>query len=117
MNLSELVASFQTPGTVLMRRAGGMFIQGQWRGDEIAETDLIAVVQPLDHRTKIAMELQTTDAAITIYTSVPLYTNDTSDKTSADRIRWRGDIYEVQSVEDWQLQGGYFKSVARKVSQ
>ena len=52
---------------------------------------------------------------VVVYAATELSAGSASANRDADRLTYRGEEYEVQSVEPWNESGGYYRALARKV--
>lgn len=58
-----------------------------------------------------------TKQAVKIYSPEELRTGDAEAHVEADRVEYRGETFEVHSVEDWDDHGAYWKVIAVKMGQ
>lgn len=77
---------------------------------------VLMVIQPISGRdAQILPDGVRVDDVISVWAVSRLRTVEDPDGKPADRIVWQGARYEVQSCEDWNHLGTYYKVVARRL--
>lgn len=80
------------------------------------EETAVGVVQPATPRELERLpEADRVKSTIVVFTDCPLLVGDDTSDRVADGIRWRGELYTVTAVENWQ-DYGFFKALAQKES-
>lgn len=75
-----------------------------------------ASVQPLNAKElQLLPEGMRNSGAKAVYSTCELFTVQTSEFKTPDRLHYRGVEYQVHSVEDWFDLGGYYRCVAVRV--
>jgi hypothetical protein len=86
----------------ITRATPGAFVDGYWESGSPETMTVIASVQPLRGRELLALpEAQRVRHPIRIYAEAELHTADQEAGTTADVVTWKGNQYEVATVEDW----------------
>jgi hypothetical protein len=120
MSLSRLagtVGRLSTPGTLTATRRAAGTTDGRGRAVEGATSTfpLQGSVQPVTGRDLLRLpEGLRTRELVAIISATELHTANAAAGTVADVVAYQGASYEVQSVEDWSLLGGYWRVVAAK---
>jgi len=114
--IGRIISHFKTPITVRRTNEPASFVNGIATVADVETFQLTHVnVQPLTGRERQLMpELIRDRALIKLYTRCPLLSIDIEGKVRADRIDYRGQEYVVQTVEDWDPNGAYYKVIAIK---
>lgn len=95
----------QTPGdifeTVTLRRYGaGSWSGGRWTSGSYTTVTITGSVQPGGMKELMTLEEgDRTKDMIAIWTQSPLYTENETIGTAADRIVWDGSLWQVRRVE------------------
>lgn len=112
------IPAFDTTITVT-RRDPGTFVKGRYVDDPTPTVfDIDAAVQPVGpDELQDLEEGRRTGAAIDIFATVLLRTADAPGGFQPDLVDYRGESYQVDDVDDWEEQGGYFRARALKVGQ
>lgn len=116
MRLSPVVESFATTVT-LTRTAEGSYVEGRYVPGVSTTSELRAAVSPASPRDLQALpEGLRTEQLMQFFASVALRTAEAAG-SPADRVTFGGYTYEIQHVEDWSVQAGYWRAVGVKVGQ
>lgn len=115
--IADAIDCFPSPITVRRTNAATTFVDGL----AVVPTDVNEFcldrvsVQPMSPRERMLLpELIRDRELIKLYTACNLQSVNVEGKIRADRLAYRGQNYVVQSVEDWENDGGFFKVVAVK---
>lgn len=102
----------------IVRASEGTYDEnGRWSEGQPVVLDIVAVVQPLNAHEMVRLpEGRRTTGAVKVYSTSALQTADVKKQRQPDRFCWRGDEYELLSVEDHTF-GGYYKAIAVEVGQ
>ena len=117
-SVASAIDCFDTP-VIVERRREGSYVNGRFVEDGSPRRfRLLASVQPAraDELQRLP-EGRRTSAAIKLYSKERLRTADSPRNIQPDRVEYRGESYQVESVEDWDELGGYFKPIALKEGQ
>lgn len=72
-----------------------------------------ASIQPVNARELMLLpEGMRNAGAMAVYTTCELFTVQTSECKTPDRLTYRGVEYQIHSVEDWFHLGGYYRCIA-----
>lgn len=115
--IADIIQEFATPFTVRRTNEATTFVDGLAQVttdvDEFEVCD--GSVQPLKAQERMLMpELIRDRGMLKIYTKTAVRSVDVEGKKRADRITYGDQAYVVQSVEDWDAHGDYYKIVAVK---
>lgn len=102
---------------IVHRKSAGSFTLGRYTpaASETTITVDNASLQPLKARElQLLPEGYRTGQAVKIYSPVELRTADPAGRYEADRIEYKGEFFEVMSVEYWDDHGSYWKATAVK---
>lgn len=115
LDLTGPLDALSPPVTLVRIRASAPAIErGRVVPDADAEADFVANVQPTSGRDLQRLpEGARSSETITVWSKTELRT--ATSNAPADRVRYRGRIYEAQSLEDWSQLGGYFKAICAAV--
>ena len=96
-----------------VRHQPGTYVKGRWQEGAETEIAIKASVQPVTGK-ELQMLPQTfmSRATIKVYSVDELFQGSREAGQSPDSIIWRDKRYEVNVVEDWSEQGGYYKAFA-----
>ena len=116
MVIGRIISYFNTPITVRRTSEATTFVNGLAQVADVDTFHLNGVnVQPLTGREReLLPELIRDHELKKLYTRCPLLSADVEGKVRADRIDYRDQEYVVQSVEDWDPNGGYYKVIIIK---
>lgn len=117
--IGQIVNCFQTPIKVRRTNQATTFVGGLAQVN--TETDEFCVneasVQPMTGRERQLLPENIRDREVVkIYTPCELRGVDMDNKIRADRVIYKNREYVVQTVEDWNEHGGFWKSLAVKVN-
>lgn len=115
--ISGAIDAFNTPITVRRTNTATVFVDGLSQVQTDVDEFCInrCSVQPMSARERRLLPSGISDKELLkLYTPCTLKSVDVEGKVKADRIDYNGQEYVVQSVEDWQAHGGFFKVVAIK---
>jgi len=117
IDLSAALAAFAVPGGIeVHRRSPGVEEDG--RVQEASPTIIAGVdasVQPTGSEdVQLLPEGLRAKKAITIYGTFPFATAEQGAEP-CDQVVYRGETFDVHSVRDWDLVGGYRKAIAVRV--
>ncbi len=112
--IEEIISEFATPITVRRTNQATVFVNGLQQVETDVDTFCIqnVSVQPMQARERQVLPSGIRDRELLkAYTPCTLRSVNVEGKVKADRVDYNGQEYVVQSVEDWQGHGGYFKCV------
>jgi hypothetical protein len=115
LDVSSVIASLATPCIQVLRRGPGQLVAGYYTPGNPVELTITAHVQRGAEAAELLPAGERTTEAIAIYTSDRLYPVSAPDQGVADLVRYAGNTYEVQAVEDWSAIGNFYRAVAVKV--
>lgn len=115
--LTNAVLCFSHNITV-QREKTGYYVKGRYQESAPEVLTIKAAVQPLRGRERLLLpEGMRAVEAIKIYSTMQFKTGNVQSKQRADRLVYDGCAYEVQSVENWTVDGGYYKAIAVRKGQ
>lgn len=117
MTVSVAIDAFATTLNVRRYEQSVTFVDGIAQTvTDVDEFDLVATsFQPMTPRERMLLPELIRDQELSkVYTKCELRSVDVVGKVLADRIHYRDENYVVQSVEDWQPHGQYWKVVLIK---
>ena len=118
MTLSDAIASLGTQSFTRTRRSHQpLDSAGREQPRTNATATLVGSIQPLkgDDLERLPEGTRAADYVV-VFSEAELTTANGGEGLDADLISYRGEQYEVESVEPWSVVGGYYRAVARKVS-
>jgi hypothetical protein len=118
VSLAGVVSSLSGGVVVTVaRRATGSLAQGRYTpASPTTFTIPDAVVSPATGRDLLRLpEGVRTREVLAILSTVELRTANEHAATPADVVTYKGRAYEVQTVEDWTDNGGFWRALAAKV--
>lgn len=119
MDLSSVIASLGSGTYTVTRGTAGSYgtsgaNEGVYVPGSTSTFSIRAAVQPVSGRDLLRLpEGLRTSELIAIWTATALQTASPQG-APADRIAYNGTNYEVQQVEYWAENGGYYKVIAKK---
>lgn len=118
MRLDTNIDHFAAESLSVTRAAASTLgANGLWTPGATTTVAVSAVVVPMGGRQMDALpEGWRTRDPLIVYAKSALKTVDESAKTDGDRFARGGATYEVQTVQDWSQQAGYWSAVAIKVA-
>ena len=119
IDLSRAVRHMGVSGDVVLELydTPGMWINGRWEAPEGATATIIASVQPAGEDVERLPEGLRTKNAISVFSVSELRPVRRAENEPSDVVRWDGERYEVGFVEDWNINGKYWRAVCTKVDQ
>lgn len=108
----DMVNSFSVPGVQLQRYAPGAYgLDGRYiQGSSTLVPIVASIQQPSPAQLKRMPEGLRVEDTITVYTSATLNL-----APKADRIAYKGDVFEVQALLDWVANGNYVAALCTRV--
>jgi hypothetical protein len=77
-----------------------------------------AAVQPAAQKDLVQVpEGRKLKGGIKIFSTEQLFTASVEDRRQPDKIVWQGDEYEIVTVNEWNKDGNYYRSLALRVGQ
>lgn len=119
IDLSSVITSLASHVSLPVKRpAAGSFVAGRYVEVAPVALTVLASVQPLTGEDlEVLPEAERTSDAIEIFSIAELFpVNHTLNKLG-DLVTYRGRDYRVRNVEQWDVNGNYFRSVATRVGQ
>jgi hypothetical protein len=96
----------------------GMRIGGRWVDTPAVTASVTASVQIADGKVKELLPAGLRNrAAIEVWSLSEIRPLEREDGTIASRVRWDGDTYQVDVLEDWYENGRYWFALCTKVEQ
>lgn len=120
LDAKRILPRFNVAPLTVRRKPVGTFVKGRYvpSGAETVFTIANCSLQPMDpEELELLPEGFRTKQVVKIYSPEELHTGDAEAGQEADRIEYRGETFEVHSVEDWDDHGAYWKAVAVKMGQ
>lgn len=119
MNFSRILAHLGSGRYTITRFSpgdyGGAVENGRFRPGPTETFEVRASIQPLTGEQLLRLpEGERTRERIIIFTAAQLRTTRQSEVAMADRVAYRGEQFEVESVEAW---AGYYRCVGAKVEE
>ncbi len=112
------IAELSTLVQVLRKPSGTYDDYGRWSDRSYEAIEIEAAIQPArGHELVRVPEGRRTKGAVVVYTMFKLQTASVETQTQPDRILWHGDTYEIEFVEDWVKDGGFYRAIALEVGQ
>lgn len=118
MDLAGAVASLATGTYAVTRRAAPSYdaTTGLASAGSTSSLSILASVQPLGGRDLLRLpEGERSRQWVAVFTATALRVADAPNGQMADLVSYRGEQHEVQSVEQWDESGNFFKAIAVKV--
>lgn len=117
-DFGDQIGAFADATTVtLRRRAAGSSAYGIFTpGAEASSTIVAAVVHGLETQ-ELLPQSERTGEIITLFTATRLFSTRAPAGTTADRIGYDGETYEVRGVRNWAGHGNFYEAAAVKVAQ
>lgn len=98
---TDLIAEYGKLQTVT-RYAAGAYVNGLYVPGATSTLEVMMSIQPLKGRELLNLpEAQRTRRHMKCYAAAELLTADQSDGKKADRVTYRGRVFEVQDAEPW----------------
>lgn len=118
MSVSDAIASLGAQTYTITRPTPGTITGGVYQAGPPASFTIMAQVHPLGPRELMRLpELERARARVRIYTTTRLQVLTGPGGSLSDQIAFDGDAYEIEGVEDFAIEGGYYKAIARKMGQ
>ena len=119
MKLSRIFAHLGSRRYIVTRFApgdyGGAVENGRFRPGPSDTFKVRAMIQPMTGEQLLRLpEGERTRERIVIFTAEQLRTTRQSEVAMADRVAYRGEQFEVESVEAW---AGYYRCIGAKVEE
>lgn len=114
------VKKFSEEDKLLVKRFPGGVYDDDGRWDEQGEDTFYihASVQIAKGDELLRLEEgRRTRSALKIYTTTKLHTANVDNGSQPDILEYKDDEYQVDLVDDWSEEGGYYKVLATKVGQ
>ena len=97
------------------RRAMGSYVDGRYVPGTASVLSIKALIQPAGHLEVMRLpEGERDRKTIAIYTRTPLV-HAVANGPPSDRIAWRGDIFEISSIDEWNEYAGFTYALATKI--
>jgi len=111
-DLSDAVLACSTPVQV-SRHLPTPMVNGRKQGRPIChEFRILAAVMPMKQKDLQRLpEGQRTEGGVDVFSKEPLQTARVNECRVADRICYRGVNYQVELVDDWFEQGGFYQAL------
>lgn len=112
--IGSILDSFPQTPILIERFAQGAFVKGRYvPGSKSHSIPCASVVHPSTGKDQelLPQGVRNRESVI-VYTKEAIQTADQEAGTPADRLWINNRRYEVFNVEDWSINGGYFKSMA-----
>lgn len=118
MSLADVVLHLASGTYTVTRQTGGSYVNGIWTPGGSSTFSIVASIQPTSGEDLVRLpEGVRTRELVTVFTPTELQVKNAPAGTEADRIAYKGASYEVQTVEKWDEQGGFYRAVAAKIEQ
>jgi hypothetical protein len=118
--LPKAVKMLSEEQELVVRRmpSGAYDSQGRWEDRDPETFKICASVQIAKSEELMKLEEnRRTRLALKIYTTTQLQTGSVKNAEQPDIIEYKGDDFQVDFVDDWYEEGGYFKVIATKAGQ
>lgn len=118
MSVESMIQRFGEELTVRRPFADGTYVAGTYEDGGYEEFTIFGSVQPLRGLETVSEDiLRRTENMMRLYSDKELKTTDTESKRKADKVIWRGEMFEVQTTEDWRDIGiPHWKGLIKKVT-
>lgn len=114
MSLSNAVLCFSHPLTVI-REKTGFYVEGRYQETPPEEVAIKASVQPVSGQDRMMLpEGIRSKEIVKIYTTYLLKTASAEGSIKADVVIYNGCRYDVTMVQDWTVDGGFYKAFAAR---
>jgi len=114
MKLTKAVLCFSNELTVI-REKSGYIVKGRYQETPPQEVNIKASIQPVSGKDRMMLpEGIRSKEIIKLYTTFLLQTDNAEGSTKSDVVVYNGCRYDVITVEDWTVDGGYYKAVAAR---
>lgn len=116
IDLSDALSAFAVPGGITVRRRSpGTTVDGRYTEGAVEETEGVeATVQPAGTEDlEMLPEGLRTSKSITVWSAFEFATAEQG--AVPDQVVYRGEVFDVHAVRDWDIVGGYRKAVAVRV--
>jgi len=116
--ITQAIRGMWTDIKITRTPPGAYDSHGRWEDPSPIEMTIKAVVQPAQAHELVKLpEGRRTKGTVVIYTQTKLQTADVKSKLQPDVVFWHGDQYQVESLEDWTDDGGFYKVLALEIGQ
>jgi len=120
LDARRILPRFAVAPLTVRRKATGTFVKGRYvpSSTETVLTIAGCSLQPMGAKElELLPEGFRTKQVVKVYTPEELRTADAEAGHEADRVEYKGETFEVHSVEDWDDHGRFWKAICVKQGQ
>jgi len=114
--IARVAKRYSKPVVIQRSKPGAHDEHGRWKEAPTEEISIDAVVQPARGKELQRLpEGRRTSESIKVYTTTPLFSAEVEDQNQPDILVWQGKKYQIETIDNWEEYGDYYKALALKV--